>query len=165
MFSVSKFSIMYGSPLCTLCCQCLCIVHFRLLLPFSLTFIYIGITLMGGGKRSTSRKSPTCSKSLINFITKCCIKYCNFQTFHLRILRLNLIFLRIPNSICISIVLIYKTVLITLNVGITFNFWLLQIKGIKRGDFIMAGSLNLITILLCLRRYHPVTSEDFIIAV
>ena len=39
-------------------------------------FRYImAVSFIGGGNRSTRRKRWTCSKSLTNFITKCCIEY------------------------------------------------------------------------------------------
>jgi hypothetical protein len=34
----------------------------------------VTVSVIGGGKRSTQRKPPTCRKSLTNFIT-CCIEY------------------------------------------------------------------------------------------
>jgi hypothetical protein len=38
-------------------------------------FCYIvAVSFIGGGKRSTRRKPPTCRKSLINFIILCCIE-------------------------------------------------------------------------------------------
>ena len=33
------------------------------------------VRFIGGGNKSTRRKSPTCRKSLTNFITYCCIEY------------------------------------------------------------------------------------------
>jgi hypothetical protein len=35
----------------------------------------VAVIFIADGNRSTRRKSPTCRKSLTNFITQCCIKY------------------------------------------------------------------------------------------
>ena len=43
---------------------------------FKKYFSYIvAVSFIGGGNWSNRRKLPTCSKSLTNFITKCCIEY------------------------------------------------------------------------------------------
>jgi hypothetical protein len=39
------------------------------LTPLSTIFQVLGVSFIGGGNRSTRRKSPTCRKSLTNFIT------------------------------------------------------------------------------------------------
>jgi hypothetical protein len=35
----------------------------------------VAVRFIGGGNRNAQRKSPTCHKSLTNFITYCCIEY------------------------------------------------------------------------------------------
>jgi hypothetical protein len=41
---------------------------------FQLCYI-VAVGFIGGGNRSTKRKSPTCRKSLTNFITSCYIEH------------------------------------------------------------------------------------------
>ena len=49
---------------------------FWCLTPLSTTFqLYRGVSFIGAGNRSIQREPPTCRKSLINFITYCCIEY------------------------------------------------------------------------------------------
>ena len=51
------------------------------LTPLSTILIYIVVvSFIGRGNRSTRKKTPTCRKSLINFITKCCIEYASSWT-------------------------------------------------------------------------------------
>jgi len=46
------------------------------LTPLSPYFCYIvAVSFIEGGNQNTRRKSPTCRKSLTNFITYCCIDY------------------------------------------------------------------------------------------
>jgi len=47
---------------------------------FNATFFQQYLSFIGGGIRSTRRKSPTCRKSLTNFITQCCIEYTSPRT-------------------------------------------------------------------------------------
>ena len=50
----------------------------------SISFIIVVFIFIGGGNR---RKTPTCRKSLTNFITQCCIKYTSpFMGFELTML-------------------------------------------------------------------------------
>jgi len=35
----------------------------------------VAVSFIGGGNRSTLRKSSTCRNSLTNFITRCCIEH------------------------------------------------------------------------------------------
>ena len=44
--------------------------HFQQYCSYLVSFSFIG-----GGNPSIRRKPPTCRKSFINFITKCCIEY------------------------------------------------------------------------------------------
>ena len=52
------------------------IFQFRSSMYVCMYFSYIvAVSFIDGGNRSTRRKPPTCSKSLANFTTYCCIEY------------------------------------------------------------------------------------------